>query len=65
MDALTGPLIGRPNTASFRLVDLAGVDIMAGVSNNLYEAAPDDESRELFKPPALDRAAGEGGAARQ
>jgi 3-hydroxyacyl-CoA dehydrogenase len=53
VDALTGPLIGRPNTASFRLVDLAGVDIMAGVSNNLYEAAPDDESRELFKPSAL------------
>src|SRR5215218_1532526 len=40
VDALTGPLIGRPNTASFRLADLAGIDIMAGVADNLYAAAP-------------------------
>lgn len=53
VDALTGPLIGRPNTASFRLVDLAGLDIMVGVAENLYAAAPHDESRELFKTPPL------------
>ena len=52
-DALTGPLLGRPNTASFRLADLAGIDIMAGVADNLYAAAPDDESREEFKTPPL------------
>ncbi len=61
VDALTGPLIGRPNTATFRLVDLAGVDIMAGVANNLYAAAPDDESREQFKPsPLMERLVKEG-----
>ena len=53
VDALTGPLIGRPNTATFRLADLAGIDIMAGVADNLYAAAPHDESRELFKTPPL------------
>ncbi len=53
VDALTGPLIGRPNTATFRLADLAGIDIMAGVADNLYTAAPHDESREAFKTPAL------------
>lgn len=52
-DALTGPLLGRPNTATFRLADLAGIDIMAGVADNLYAAAPDDESREEFKTPPL------------
>ena len=53
VDALTGPLIGRPNTATFRLADLAGIDIMAGVADNLYTAAPHDESREQFKTPPL------------
>lgn len=49
VDALTGPLIGRPNTATFRLLDLAGNDIMAYVAANLYKAVPDDESREVFR----------------
>jgi len=49
VDALTGPLIGRPNTATFRLLDLAGNDIMAYVATNLYKAIPDDESREVFR----------------
>ncbi|CAA9575950.1 MAG: 3-hydroxyacyl-CoA dehydrogenase [fadN-fadA-fadE operon] / Enoyl-CoA hydratase [fadN-fadA-fadE operon] [uncultured Thermomicrobiales bacterium] len=53
VDALTGPLIGRPSTASFRLSDLAGLDIMVGVAENLYAAAPEDESREEFKTPEL------------
>ena len=53
VDALTGPLIGRPRTATFRLADLAGVDIMVHVADNLYEAAPDDESREQYRTPEL------------
>jgi 3-hydroxyacyl-CoA dehydrogenase len=53
VDALTGPLIGRPRTATFRLSDLAGIDIMAGVADNLYAAAPDDESRDEYKTPDL------------
>ena len=56
VDALTGPLIGRPNTATFRLLDVVGNDIMAHVANNLYPAVPDDESREtLHSTDLLDR----------
>lgn len=51
VDALTGPLIGRPKTASFRLADLAGVDIMAQVAENLSHAVPEDESRAVFRVP--------------
>lgn len=51
VDELTGPLIGRPKTASFRLADLAGVDIMVDVAENLYPAVPDDESRDEFRVP--------------
>ena len=36
IDAITGPLIGRPNTATFRLADQVGLDIMVGVAQNLY-----------------------------
>lgn len=49
VDAITGPLIGRPNTASFRLLDQVGVDVMYYVASNLYKAIPDDESREVYK----------------
>ena len=51
VDSLTGPLIGRPKTATFRLMDLIGTDIMAHVNRNLYPAIPDDESRELLQHP--------------
>ncbi len=51
IDAITGPLIGHPKTATFRLNDQVGLDIAVGVSENLYEAVPEDESREELKPP--------------
>jgi 3-hydroxyacyl-CoA dehydrogenase len=51
VDDITGPLIGHPKTASFRLADLVGTDIMLHVADNLYEAVPEDESREYLKPP--------------
>jgi 3-hydroxyacyl-CoA dehydrogenase len=51
IDAITGPLIGHPKTATFRLNDQVGLDIAVGVAENLYEAVPDDESREELKPP--------------
>src|SRR3712207_1065055 len=50
VDAITGPLIGHPKTATFRLNDQVGLDIAVGVAENLYEAAPEDESRERVKP---------------
>ncbi|HYY80045.1 MAG TPA: 3-hydroxyacyl-CoA dehydrogenase/enoyl-CoA hydratase family protein [Actinomycetes bacterium] len=52
VDALTGPLLGRPKTASFRLADQVGLDVMVGVADNLYELAPADESREVLHAPA-------------
>src|SRR5438105_5239056 len=48
--ALTGPLIGLPNTASFRLLDLVGLDVWAFVGSNLYEAVPNDPWRDRFLP---------------
>ena len=53
VDALTGPLIGRPRTATFRLLDLVGIDIMAMVGENLYPNVPSDESREILRSPRL------------
>jgi 3-hydroxyacyl-CoA dehydrogenase len=51
VDAITGPLIGHPKTATFRLNDQVGLDIAVGVAENLYEAVPEDESREQLEPP--------------
>jgi 3-hydroxyacyl-CoA dehydrogenase len=51
VDAITGPLIGHPKTATFRLNDQVGLDIAVGVAENLYEAVPEDESREELEPP--------------
>ncbi|MDH3198086.1 MAG: 3-hydroxyacyl-CoA dehydrogenase NAD-binding domain-containing protein [Candidatus Krumholzibacteria bacterium] len=51
VDSLTGPLIGRPKSASFRTADLVGVDIIAHASRTVYERATDDERRDVFQPP--------------
>lgn len=51
VDLLTGPIIGHPKTATFRLFDLVGIDILGMVARNLYENAPDDEERDVFKLP--------------
>jgi len=53
VDDFTGPIIGRPKTASYRLLDLVGIDVMYHVAKNLYEAVPEDESREDLKEPGL------------
>jgi 3-hydroxyacyl-CoA dehydrogenase len=51
VDALTGPLVGRPRTATFRLFDQVGLDVMVGVAANLYDLAPEDESRDVLPAP--------------
>ena len=54
IDTLTGPLAGRPKSATFRTADLVGLDVMQLVCANLYESVPQDESRERFSvPPVL------------
>jgi len=52
VDALTGPLIGRPKTATFRLLDLIGMDTDKLVTSNLYESIAHDEFREELKGPS-------------
>ncbi len=51
VDKLTGPVIGRPKSATFRTVDVVGLDTLVHVANGLYKGVPDDEAHELFKLP--------------
>ena len=51
VDKLTGPVIGRPKSATFRTVDLVGLDTLVHVANGIYENCPNDEKHELFKLP--------------
>jgi len=51
VDQLTGPVVGNPKSASFRTADLVGLDTLIHVANNVYEGAPEDEKREMFKAP--------------
>ncbi len=51
VDKLTGPVIGRPKSATFRTADLVGLDTLAHVATGLYEGVPNDEAHELFKLP--------------
>lgn len=52
VDKLTGPILGRPKSATFRTTDVVGLDTMIKVSKGLYEHCPHDKARELFIPPA-------------
>jgi 3-hydroxyacyl-CoA dehydrogenase len=51
VDSLTGPLIGLPSSASFRLIDIVGLDVWAHVGRNLYDLVPADPWRDRFLPP--------------
>lgn len=51
VDKLTGPVIGRPKSATFRTVDVVGLDTLVHVANGLYEGCPNDEAHELFRLP--------------
>ncbi|AKA33784.1 3-hydroxyacyl-CoA dehydrogenase/enoyl-CoA hydratase family protein [Flagellimonas lutaonensis] len=51
IDKLTGPVIGRPKSATFRTVDVVGLDTLVHVANGIYDNCPDDERHDLFKLP--------------
>ncbi len=51
IDKLTGPVIGRPKSATFRTADIVGLDTLAHVATGLYEGVPNDEAHDLFKLP--------------
>src|SRR5882757_7996287 len=53
IDKLTGPVIGRPKSATFRTSDLVGLDTLVKVANNLYAGLPADEGRDMFKLPEV------------
>jgi len=51
IDALTGPAMGLPKSATFRTLDIVGLDVLAQVVKNLAESLPHDERRNLFQLP--------------
>jgi 3-hydroxyacyl-CoA dehydrogenase len=53
VDKLTGPVIGRAKSATFRTMDVVGLDTTVNVANNLHAALKHDESRETFKLPRI------------
>jgi 3-hydroxyacyl-CoA dehydrogenase len=53
VDALTGPLIGNPRSATFRLADIVGLDVMASVAGNLHERLSTDAEKRVFALPEV------------
>ncbi len=53
IDAITGPAIGRPKSATFRTMDVAGLDVMAHVATNLAGQLTDDAERAAFHLPPV------------
>ncbi len=51
VDKLSGPVIGRPKSATFRTVDVVGLDTLVHVANGIKENCPNDERNELFVLP--------------
>lgn len=51
VDKLTGPVIGRPKSATFRTLDIVGLDTLAKVADNLHKAVEDETEKKVFKMP--------------
>ncbi|MEP5339695.1 MAG: 3-hydroxyacyl-CoA dehydrogenase/enoyl-CoA hydratase family protein [Algibacter sp.] len=51
VDKLTGPVIGRPKSATFRTVDVVGLDTLVHVANGIADNCKDDEQLDLFQLP--------------
>lgn len=51
VDKLTGPVLGRPKSATFRTGDVVGLDTLVNVANGLKQGAPNDEANALFVLP--------------
>ncbi len=52
VDALTGPIIGRPKSATFRTADVVGIDTLVKVAKGVADNCPADEARSIFTIPA-------------
>ncbi len=55
IDAITGPALGRPKSATFRTMDIAGLDVLALVVRNLYDRLPEGVRESFAVPPFLAR----------
>ncbi|MCM3634203.1 3-hydroxyacyl-CoA dehydrogenase/enoyl-CoA hydratase family protein [Paenibacillus camelliae] len=53
VDALTGPAMGRPKTATYRMLDLVGLDTLLHVVDNVHSSSEDETERAVFTRPAL------------
>ncbi|MBK7122564.1 MAG: 3-hydroxyacyl-CoA dehydrogenase/enoyl-CoA hydratase family protein [Chitinophagaceae bacterium] len=52
IDALTGPVIGRPKSATFRTGDVVGIDTLVKVAKGVHDNCPGDEAKDQFSIPA-------------
>lgn len=52
VDALTGPIVGRPKSATFRTADVVGIDTLVKVAKGVADNCPDDEAKNIFTIPA-------------
>ena len=52
VDAVTGPAMGRPKSATFRTLDLVGLDTFVHVANNVFELVTDPVEKDVFDSPA-------------
>jgi 3-hydroxyacyl-CoA dehydrogenase len=51
IETFTGPILGRPKSATFRTADIVGIDTLVKVANGVREHCPDDEAKEIFAVP--------------
>lgn len=51
IDALTGPIIGRPKSATFRTADVVGIDTLVKVAKGVADNCPNDEAKAIFTIP--------------
>ncbi|HEY2348671.1 MAG TPA: 3-hydroxyacyl-CoA dehydrogenase/enoyl-CoA hydratase family protein [Puia sp.] len=51
IETLTGPIIGRPKSATFRTADVVGLDTLVKVAKGVYDNCPEDEARDVFQIP--------------
>lgn len=51
IDALTGPIIGRPKSATFRTADVVGIDTLVKVAKGVEQSCPNDEAKNIFEIP--------------
>jgi 3-hydroxyacyl-CoA dehydrogenase len=60
IDAITGPAVGRPKSATFRTMDLAGLDVLGHVAGNLLSQLPAEEAQQFELPPLVQTLIGRG-----